>query len=518
MADETKIIYTMIDVSKEYDRKQVLKGVNLSYFYGAKIGVLGLNGQGKSTLLRIMSGQEKEFEGKAQLQAGYTVGFLEQEPTFKPEQTVKEAVMEAAQDVYDLLAEFDAINEKFAEEMSPEDMDKLLVRQAKVQDKLDHMGAWEIDSKLQQAMDALRCPPEDAVIGPLSGGEKRRVALCQLLLRQPDVLLLDEPTNHLDADSVGWLERHLDNYTGTVIAVTHDRYFLDNVAGWILEIDRGKCIPWEGNYSSWLEQKNKRMALDAKADEQLKKKLQQELEWIRKTPACRQAKNKARIQRYEELHNEQQENQSSEIDIYIPPGPRLGNLVIKAKGVSKAYGERLLFEDMNFELPAGGIVGVIGPNGAGKTTLFRMITGQEQPDTGEVTVGDTVKLAYVEQSRDGAGRQHGCLGSDLRRQGRNHPRQTEDALARLRRQVLLPQNRPVAKSRHAVGRATQPRTPRTYAQGRLQRIALGRADQRPGREDDPRVGDGTGRLCGLRGGDQPRPLVPGPHGDAHPRV
>ena len=400
MADETKIIYTMIDVSKEYDRKQVLKEVNLSYFYGAKIGVLGLNGQGKSTLLRIMSGQDKEFEGKAQLQAGYTVGFLEQEPTFNPEQTVKEAVMEAAKDTYDLLAEFDAINEKFAEEMSADEMDKLLAKQAKVQDKLDHMGAWEIESKLQQAMDALRCPPEDAVIGPLSGGEKRRVALCQLLLRQPDVLLLDEPTNHLDADSVGWLERHLDQYPGTVIAVTHDRYFLDNVAGWILEIDRGKCIPWEGNYSSWLEQKNKRMAADAKADEQLKKKLQQELEWIRKTPAGRQAKNKARIQRYEELHNEQQENQSSEIDIYIPPGPRLGNLVIKAKGVSKAYGDRLLFENMEFELPAGGIVGVIGPNGAGKTTLFRMITGQEQPDTGEVTVGDTVKLAYVEQSRD----------------------------------------------------------------------------------------------------------------------
>jgi len=400
MADEQKVIYSMLDVTKEHDRKVVLKGVNLSYFYGAKIGVLGLNGQGKSTLLRIMSGQDKEFEGQAQLQAGYTVGFLEQEPKFNPDQTVKEAVMEAAQDVYDLLAEFDAINEKFAEEMSPEAMEKLLEKQAKVQDRLDHMGAWEIDSKLEQAMDALRCPPEDAVIGPLSGGEKRRVALCQLLLRQPDVLLLDEPTNHLDADSVGWLERHLDQYPGTVIAVTHDRYFLDNVAGWILEIDRGKCIPWEGNYSSWLEQKNKRLALDAKADEQLKKKLQQELEWIRKTPAGRQAKNKARIQRYEDLYNEQQENQSSEIDIYIPPGPRLGNLVIKAKGVSKAYGDRLLFEDMNFELPAGGIVGVIGPNGAGKTTLFRMITGQEEPDTGEVTVGDTVKLAYVEQSRD----------------------------------------------------------------------------------------------------------------------
>jgi ATP-binding cassette ChvD family protein len=400
MPDDQKIIYTMIDVTKEYDRKQVLKGINLSYFYGAKIGVLGLNGAGKSSLLRILAGVDTEFEGKTVLQPGHTVGFLEQEPKLDPEQTVKEAVMEAAQDVYDLLKEFDQINEKFAEEMSDDEMDKLLARQATVQDKLEAMGAWEIDSKLEQAMDALRCPPEDAKIGPLSGGEKRRVALCRLLLQQPDVLLLDEPTNHLDADSVGWLERHLDQYPGTVIAVTHDRYFLDNVAGWILELDRGKGIPWQGNYSSWLEQKDKRLATEAKQDEQTRKHLQHELEWIRKNPAGRQAKNKARIQRYEDLYDQQQNNQSTEIDIYIPPGPRLGNTVINAKGVSKAYGDKLLFEDMNFELPAGGIVGIIGPNGAGKTTLFRMITGQEQPDAGDLVVGDTVKLAYVEQSRE----------------------------------------------------------------------------------------------------------------------
>ncbi|MEO0475593.1 MAG: energy-dependent translational throttle protein EttA, partial [Planctomycetota bacterium] len=400
MPDDQKIIYTMIDVTKEHDRKQVLKGINLSYFYGAKIGVLGLNGAGKSSLLRILAGVDTEFEGKTVLQPGHTVGFLEQEPMLDPEQTVKEAVMEAAQETYDLLKEFDAINEKFAEEMSPEDMEKLLDKQARVQDKLEAMGAWEIDSKLEQAMDALRCPPEDAKIGPLSGGEKRRVALCRLLLQNPDVLLLDEPTNHLDADSVGWLERHLDQYPGTVIAVTHDRYFLDNVAGWILELDRGKGIPWEGNYSSWLEQKDKRLATEAKQDEQTRKHLQHELEWIRKNPAGRQAKNKARIQRYEDLYEQQQNNQSTEIDIYIPPGPRLGNTIINAKGVSKAYGDRLLFEDMNFELPAGGIVGIIGPNGAGKTTLFRMITGQEQPDNGDLVVGDTVKLAYVEQSRE----------------------------------------------------------------------------------------------------------------------
>lgn len=398
--DPNKIIYTMSDVSKTYDRKTVFKDVNLSYYYGAKIGVLGINGSGKSSLLRILAGIDKEFEGEVTRMPGYTVGILEQEPKLDPNQTVKESVMEAAKETYDLLAEFDQINEKFAEEMSPEAMEKLLERQAKVQDQLEHMGAWEIDSKLEQAMDALRCPPEDAIIGPLSGGEKRRVALCKLLLKKPDVLLLDEPTNHLDADSVDWLEAHLQQYPGTIIAVTHDRYFLDNVAGWILELDRGRGHPFKGNYSSWLEQKDTRLSQEKKQDEQRRKALQEELQWIRKSPSGRQAKNKARIARYEQMYNEQQNSITDDIQIYIPPGPRLGNVVIRAKGVDKGYGDRQLVENMNFELPAGGIVGIIGPNGAGKTTLFRMITGEEQPDKGTVEVGETVKLAYVEQSRE----------------------------------------------------------------------------------------------------------------------
>ncbi|MEM9416214.1 MAG: energy-dependent translational throttle protein EttA [Planctomycetota bacterium] len=398
--DPEKIIYSMINVTKEYNNKPVLKDINLSYFYGAKIGVLGLNGAGKSTLLRILAGIDTEYEGKTVLQPGYTVGLLEQEPKLDPEQTVIESVREAAGEVYDLLAEYDKINEKFAEEMSPEDMEKLIEKQGKVQEKLEHMGAWEIDSKLEMAMDALRCPPEDALIGPLSGGEKRRVALCRLLLQQPDVLLLDEPTNHLDAESVDWLERHLQQYPGTIIAITHDRYFLDNVAGWILELDRGEGIPWKGNYSSWLEQKEKRLALEGARNDARRKELQRELEWIGKTPQGRQAKNKARIARYEQLYEEQQKAKETEVQIFIPPGPRLGNVVIRAKDATKAYGDKLLLDNVSFELPPGGIVGVIGPNGAGKTTLFRMITGQEQPDSGSVEVGETVALSYVEQSRE----------------------------------------------------------------------------------------------------------------------
>jgi ATP-binding cassette ChvD family protein len=398
--DPEKIIYSMINVTKEYNNKPVLKDINLSYFYGAKIGVLGLNGAGKSTLLRILAGQDTEYEGKTVLQPGYTIGLLEQEPKLNPDQTVKEAVMEAAGEVYGLLAEFDAINEKFAEEMSPEEMDKLIEKQGKVQEKLEHLGAWEIDSKLEMAMDALRCPPEDALIGPLSGGEKRRVALCKLLLQQPDILLLDEPTNHLDAESVGWLERHLQQYPGTIIAITHDRYFLDNVAGWILELDRGEGIPWKGNYSSWLAQKEKRLAVEGARNDARRKELQRELEWIGKTPQGRQAKNKARIARYEQLYEEQEKAKETEVQIFIPPGPRLGNVVIRAKNASKAYGDKLLLDDVSFELPPGGIVGVIGPNGAGKTTLFRMITGEEQPDSGTVEVGETVALSYVEQSRE----------------------------------------------------------------------------------------------------------------------
>lgn len=398
--DPEKIIYSMINVTKEYNNKPVLKDINLSYYYGAKIGVLGLNGAGKSTLLRILAGIDTDYEGQTVLQPGYTIGLLEQEPHLNPEHTVKESVMEAAGEVYDLLAEFDRINEKFAEEMSPEDMDKLIEKQGEVQEQLEHMGAWEIDSKLEMAMDALRCPPEDALIGPLSGGEKRRVALCRLLLKQPDILLLDEPTNHLDADSVDWLESHLKQYPGTIIAITHDRYFLDNVAGWILELDRSKGYPYKGNYSSWLEQKEKRLAVESGKSIAQRKELQRELEWIGKTPAGRQAKNKARIARYEQLYEEQQQTKETEVQIYIPPGPRLGNVVIRATNASKAYGDKLLLDNVSFDLPPGGIVGVIGPNGAGKTTLFRMITGQEEPDSGEVEVGETVALSYVEQSRD----------------------------------------------------------------------------------------------------------------------
>jgi len=398
--DPEKIIYSMINVTKEYNNKPVLKDINLSYFYGAKIGVLGLNGAGKSTLLRILAGTDTEYEGKTVLQPGYSVGLLEQEPTLDPEQTVKESVMEAAGEVYDLLAEYDKINEQFAEPMDDDAMTKLIEKQGAVQEKLEHMGAWEIDSKLEMAMDALRCPPEDALIGPLSGGEKRRVALCRLLLQQPDVLLLDEPTNHLDAESVDWLERHLQQYPGTIIAITHDRYFLDNVAGWILELDRGEGIPWKGNYSSWLAQKEKRLEVEGARNDARRKELQRELEWIGKTPQGRQAKNKARIARYEQLYEEQEKAKETEVQIFIPPGPRLGNVVIRAKDATKAYGDKLLLDNVSFELPPGGIVGVIGPNGAGKTTLFRMITGQEQPDSGSVEVGETVALSYVEQSRE----------------------------------------------------------------------------------------------------------------------
>jgi len=398
--DPEKIIYSMINVTKEYNNKPVLKDINLSYFYGAKIGVLGLNGAGKSTLLRILAGTDTEYEGETTLLPGYTVGLLEQEPKLDPEQTVIESVREAAGEVYGLLAEYDKINDKFAEEMSDDDMEKLIEKQGAVQEKLEHMGAWEIDSKLEMAMDALRCPPEDALIGPLSGGEKRRVALCRLLLQQPDVLLLDEPTNHLDAESVDWLESHLQKYPGTIIAITHDRYFLDNVAGWILELDRGEGIPWKGNYSSWLSQKDKRLKVEGARNDARRKELQRELEWIGKTPQGRQAKNKARIARYEQLYEEQEKAKETEVQIFIPPGPRLGNVVIRAKDATKAYGDKLLLDNVSFELPPGGIVGVIGPNGAGKTTLFRMITGQEEPDSGTVEVGETVALSYVEQSRE----------------------------------------------------------------------------------------------------------------------
>jgi len=402
MANEpaNKVIYSMVGVSKVYEKKPVLKDIYLSYFYGAKIGVLGLNGSGKSSLLRILAGVDTDFIGKTILTPGHTVGFLEQEPRLDETKTVRDIVEQGVQETVDLLSEFNAINEKFAEPMTDDEMNKLLDRQAKVQEKLDHLDAWDLDSRLEMAMDALRCPPGETPVSVLSGGERRRVALCRLLLQSPDILLLDEPTNHLDAESVAWLEHHLQRYEGTVIAVTHDRYFLDNVAGWILELDRGQGIPWKGNYSSWLDQKQKRLQKEEKSETERQKTLQRELEWIRMSPKGRHAKSKARITSYEELLSQETEARARELEIYIPPGPRLGKLVIEMEGVSKAYGDRLLIDKMSFALPPGGIVGVIGPNGAGKTTLFRMITGQERPDSGTIRIADTVKLAYVDQSRD----------------------------------------------------------------------------------------------------------------------
>ncbi len=390
----------MVGVSKFYDKKAVLKDIYLSFFYGAKIGVLGLNGSGKSSLLRVIAGVDKEINGEVVFSSGYSVGLLEQEPKLDESKIVREVVEEAVGETVQLLKEFDEINNKFAESMTDDEMAALLERQGAVQEKLDAVDAWDLDSRLEMAMDALRCPPGETPVKILSGGEKRRVALCRLLLQQPDILLLDEPTNHLDAESVAWLEQHLQKYAGTVIAVTHDRYFLDNVAGWILELDRGQGIPWQGNYSSWLEQKQERLAREEKSESERQKTLQRELEWIRMSPKGRHAKSKARINSYEALLSQENEKRSQELEIYIPPGPRLGNVVIEAEQVSKAYGDRLLVDKMAFSLPPGGIVGIIGPNGAGKTTLFRMITEQEQPDIGAFKIGETVKVAYVDQSRD----------------------------------------------------------------------------------------------------------------------
>jgi sulfate-transporting ATPase len=398
--EPNKIIYSMIGVSKYYDKKPVLKDIYLSYFYGAKIGVIGLNGSGKSSLLRILAGKDKEFLGETVLSPGHTVGFLEQEPDLDNGKTVRQIVEEGVQETVDALHEYNRINERFAEPMSDDEMNRLIERQGAVQEKLDALDAWDLDSRLEMAMDALRCPQGDTPVKVLSGGEKRRVALCRLLLQKPDILLLDEPTNHLDAETVAWLEHHLKSYPGTIIAVTHDRYFLDNVAGWILELDRGQGIPWKGNYSSWLEQKKNRLQQEEKAESERQKTLQRELEWIAMSPKGRHAKSKARISSYEALLSQDIEKRSRELELYIPPGPRLGNIVIEADNVSKAYGDNILMEGVTFSLPPGGIVGIIGPNGAGKTTLFRMITGQEKPDSGSFRTGETVKLAYVDQSRD----------------------------------------------------------------------------------------------------------------------
>ncbi len=396
MADDKKIIFSMVGVSKSFSpQKKVLNNIYLSFFYGAKIGIIGLNGAGKSTLLKIIAGVEKNYDGQVVFSPGYSVGYLEQDPKLDPEKTVKECVQEGVQEVVDMLKEFDEISMAFTDENA--DFDKLLARQAELQDRLDSADAWNLDTKLSRAMDALRCPDENAQVKHLSGGERRRVALCRLLLQQPDILLLDEPTNHLDAESIDWLEQHLHQYPGTVICITHDRYFLDNVAGWILELDRGEGIPWKGNYSSWLEQKTARMAQEEKQASKRRKTLERELEWIHMAPKARQAKGKARLAAYDRMMNEEQKEREEKLEIFIPNGPRLGNKVINAEGVSKAFGDRLLFEDLNFMLPPNGIVGVIGPNGAGKTTLFRMIMGMEKADKGTFEIGETVKIGYVDQ-------------------------------------------------------------------------------------------------------------------------
>lgn len=402
MADDKKIIFSMVGVSKVYPpQKQVLKNIYLSFFYGAKIGIIGLNGSGKSTLLKIIAGLDKDYQGEVVFSPGYSVGYLEQDPHLEPGKTVKEVVQEGVQDIVNILKEYEEVNERFGDPEvleDPDKMDALIARQAELQDKIDATDAWNLDTKLERAMDALRCPPEDQLVDTLSGGERRRVALCRLLLQQPDVLLLDEPTNHLDAESIDWLEQHLQQYAGTVICITHDRYFLDHVAGWILELDRGEGIPWKGNYSSWLDQKTKRMAQEEKQASKRRKTLERELEWINMAPKARQAKGKARLNSYEKLLNEDQKEREAKLEIFIPNGPRLGNKVIEAHHVAKAFGDKLLFDDLNFTLPPNGIVGVIGPNGAGKTTLFKLIMGQERVDNGSFEVGETVRIGYADQT------------------------------------------------------------------------------------------------------------------------
>ena len=399
MADDKKIIFSMVGVTKMYPpSKQVLKDIYLSFFYGAKIGIIGLNGSGKSTLLKIIAGIEKSFLGDVVFSSGYSIGYLEQEPHLDNSKTVKEIVQEGVQEVVSLLKEYDEVNNKFSEPMSDDEMDKLITRQGELTELLDTHDAWNLDTKLERAMDALRCPDGDTLVEHLSGGERRRTALCRLLLQEPDILLLDEPTNHLDAESIEWLEQHLQQYKGTVIAVTHDRYFLDHVAGWILELDRGEGIPWKGNYTSWLEQKSKRLEMEEKTESKRRKTLERELEWVRMSPKARQAKGKARLNSYEKMLTQDSKQKEDQLEIYIPNGPRLGNNVIEAVNVSKAYDDKLLFDNLNFKLPAGGIVGVIGPNGAGKTTLFRLIMGLAHPDKGEFLVGETVKVGYIDQA------------------------------------------------------------------------------------------------------------------------
>ncbi len=467
-------IYTMNRVSKVVPPKRIiLRDISLSFFPGAKIGVLGLNGSGKSTLLKIMAGIDQNIDGEARPQSGIRVGYLSQEPELDPTKTVRSVVMEGVGESFRQVARFNEISDRFAEPLSDDEMNALLEEQAKLQDAIDAVGGWELERKLDIAADALRLPPWEALVGKLSGGEKRRIALCRLLLSAPDMLLLDEPTNHLDAESIGWLERYLEEYPSTVIAVTHDRYFLDNVAEWILELDRGHGIPWHGNYSSWLEQKEQRLGIEERERDALRKTLQHELEWVRQNPKARQAKSKARMQRYEELASREFQERNETNEIYIPPGERLGELVIEVKGLRKAYGERLLIDNLSFNLPAGGIVGIIGPNGAGKTTLFRMLTGGEAADAGEIRMGPTVKLAYVDQSRQSLDDKKTVWQEISGGLGHHQGRQLRNTLARLRRPLQLPRHPAAAADRGAVGRRAQPRPPRQGAQERRQRAAAG---------------------------------------------
>ncbi len=474
-------IYQIANLTKKHGQREVLKNIWLAFYPGAKIGVLGRNGSGKSTLLRIMAGADRDFDGEAAITSGFTAGYLPQEPLLNPDKDVWGNVEEAVEPVRKILARYDEINARLGEDISPEEMEKLLTEQARVQDQIELANAWELDRRIEIAMDAMILPPGDADVSTLSGGERRRVALCKILLERPDLLLLDEPTNHLDAESVAWLERHLAEYPGTVVAVTHDRYFLDNVAGWILELDRGQGIPWEGNYSSWLEQKKDRLAKEEKAASARQKTLAHELEWIRLAPRARQAKSKARIKAYEQMSREADQARDQELEIQIPPGKHLGDLVIDVHKISKAYGDRLLFEDLSFRLPPGGIVGVIGANGVGKTTLFRMLVEEEKPDAGEIKIGPTVELGYVDQNRDALQADHTVYeeisgGHDTLELGKRKV----NARAYVAR-VQLPRARPAKEGGRSVGRRAEPRAPGQAAALGLQRAALGRTDQRPGR-------------------------------------
>ena len=492
MPETQQVIYSMVRVGRIHPpNRQVLRDISLGFFYGAKIGVLGLNGSGKSTLLRIMAGVDEDYLGETMLSKGYTRGLLPQEPQLDPGKTVRQVVEEAVQPIVDLLRKYDEINERFGT-INPDDMEALLEEQARVQGEIDKHDAWTLDSRLEQAMDALRCPPGDTPVAVLSGGERRRVALCRLLLTEPDILLLDEPTNHLDAESVAWLERHLQQYKGTVIAVTHDRYFLDNVAEWILELDRGYGIPWKGNYSSWLEQKQERLRREEKADTRRIRTLERELDWIRMSPRARQAKGQARVTAYEKLLSQETERRREEMQIYVPPGPRLGDVVIDFDHVSKGYDDQLLFEKLSFQMPPGAILGVIGPNGAGKTTMLRLITGQERPDAGTIKIGQTVQAGLCRPEPGHPGRRKKCLGGNHRRRGDDRAGRAEDELARLRERFQLCRRRPAEEGRRALGRRAQPRPPGQGAAGGRQRAAARRADQRPRREHAACAGRSAG--------------------------